>query len=491
MLATALQMQCNISVQERYVEIAGKARNFAVGALAGIASLIVFVPLNALAAEAPAKAQICMSCHDQGTKLDTPPVSVPKLIRQQSDFIVTALREYRAGARTNETMRAIASSLTDKDIREVADYFGGVRPLPVRPAPGSVMPRIVKQVCENCHGMTGVASLPEMPIIGGQHADFLGKVLAGFKSGQRKSAVMGPIAATLTNDEIADAIAYYSSVANYFTVPTAEETAKASSSSLAMSGPTTKVVHKPTKPLSLAAQKKIAMKVAQSIETVALPGGSYMMGSPDDEGDAPGLPRHAVEIKAIKMAKYVVTFAQFDEFSKATGRPLIDDGGMKRENYPVVNTTMADIEAFTGWIKQNTGRTFRIPSESEWEYAARAGTTTHYWWGDKADFNKYNSFRNEGADVWPTTSPVGSFPPNPFGLFDMTGNVFQRVADCRRPTYDGAPTDGRPVEGDPCVVKVIRGGSWRNLSGAARHATRSGVTDNLISTTIGFRLVED
>lgn len=455
--------------------------------IAGSAAIAADAP----APQIPAKAQVCMACHEQGTKLGDPPVSVPKLIRQQSEFIVKALREFKAGVRTNPTMRAMAATLDDKDIRELADYFGGVRPLPVRPAAGMTMPKVVKQVCENCHGMTGVASIPEMPIIGGQHPDFLSKALESFRSGERKNAVMGPVAKMLTSEEVAEAASYYAAVANYFTPPTAEEATKAASAALAVSGPVSVVKHKATKPLSAPDQKKLATKVVASIEMVTLPGGTYLMGSPSDEGDAPGLPQHPVDIKAFGMAKNLVTFEQFDAFSKATGRPMVDDGGMNRGSYPAINQTMADVSAFISWLNKNTGRRFRLPSESEWEYGARAGTSTHYWWGDKVDFSKYNSFRNEPPDVWPNTSPVGSFPPNPFGLYDMTGNVFQRVSDCRRPTYDGAPTDGHPVVGKPCVLKVMRGGSWRNLSGAARHATRSGVTDALVSTTIGFRLAED
>jgi formylglycine-generating enzyme required for sulfatase activity len=439
----------------------------------------------------PVKAQVCVSCHDQGTKLGTPAVSVPKLVRQQSDFIFTALHDFRSGTRKNETMQAIAANLSNQDIRELADYFGGVRPQPMRPPEGMVMHKVVKQVCENCHGMTGVASLPEIPIIGGQHTDYLRAALTAFRSGERNSVVMGPIAKNLSDEDIQIAAKYYTDVANYFTPPTAKEVEQAATSALAMSGPVTIVKYKPTNPLPKAAQKKDAAKIAVSLEMITLPAGQFMMGSPADEGDAPGLPRHMVTLKSFKMAKNVVTFGQFDAFSKATGRALISDFGMKRGNYPAINTTMADAQAFIDWLNKNTGRKFKIPSESEWEYAARAGTATHYWWGDKADFGKYNSFRNEGDDVWPTTSPVGAFPPNPFGLHDMTGNVFQRVSDCRRPTYDGKPIDGSPVVGEPCVLKVMRGGSWRNLSGAARHATRSGATDLLISTSIGFRIAED
>lgn len=440
---------------------------------------------------APAKAQLCASCHDGGVKMGTPPVNVPKLVRQQSDYIHTALHQFRSGQRKNETMQAIAAGLSDQDIRELADHFGGVRPLPVRMPEGMVMPKVVKQVCENCHGMTGVASLPETPIIGGQHRDFLRVTLEKFRNGQRHSTVMSPIAQMLSDEDIRVVAEYYETVHNYFVPPTAKEIEQAAQSNLAVSGPVTLVKHQPTKPQSAAEQKKAALAIAASLEMVTLPAGSFLMGSPADEGDAPGLPRHTVTLKSFKMAKNMVTFDQFDAYSKATGRALVNDGGMKRGNYPVINITMGESQAFIDWLNRHTGRRFKVPSESEWEYAARAGTTTHYWWGDKVDFGKYNSFRNEGADIWPTTSPVGAFPPNPWGLHDMTGNVFQRVSDCRRPTYDGKPTDGSPVVGEPCLLKTMRGGSWRNLSGAARHATRSGVTDELISTSIGLRVAED
>lgn len=440
---------------------------------------------------APPKAQLCASCHDGAVKMGNPPVSVPKLVRQQADYIFTALHQFRSGERKNETMQAMAAGLSDKDIRELADHFGGVRPLPVRPPQGLVMPKVVKQVCESCHGMTGVASLPETPIIGGQHADFLRATLESFRSGQRGSVVMSPIAGMLSDEDIRVAAEYYEVVASYFVPPTPKEVEQAAKANLAVSGPVSIVKHPPTKPASTAQQKKVAQSIAASMEMVIVPEGSFVMGSPSDEGDAPGLPQHTVTLKSFKMAKNMVTFDQFDAFAKATGRPLVSDGGMKRGKYPVINISMAESKAFIDWLNRITGRKFKLPSESEWEYAARAGTTTHYWWGDKADFGKYNSFRNEGADIWPTTSPVGAFPANPWGLHDMTGNVFQRVSDCRRPTYDGKPVDGTPLVGEPCLLKTMRGGSWRNLSGAARHATRSGVTDDLISTSIGLRMAED
>jgi formylglycine-generating enzyme required for sulfatase activity len=442
-----------------------------------------------VAANPPAKAALCISCHGGDLKLGTPPTTPPKIVRQQPEYIARALRQFRSGERNSEVMRGVAAGLSDKDVVELADYFGGVRPLPARPAADSVMPKVVKQVCENCHGMTGLASLPEMPLIGGQHTDYLERALTAFRDGTRHSAVMSPIARTLSDSDIVDAARYYAAVTDYFRAPTDAE--RAAATVPLRHEPEPAIPHKKSKPLPKAAQKAVAERIASSIELVTLPAGSFLMGSPADEGDAPGLPQHTVSLRSFRMARNVVTFDQFDAFTRATGRAPVDAGGMKRGKYPAINTSMQDVNAFIDWLNRNTGRKFRLPSESEWEYAARAGTRTHYWWGDKPEFGRFNSFRNEAPDIWPGTSPVGAFPPNPFGLYDMTGNVFQRVSDCRRPTYDGKPADGSPVVGEPCVVKVMRGGSWRNLSGAARHATRSGVTDELISTSIGFRLVED
>lgn len=467
-----------------------------VRALRGTISALGLVSLASVAlaqgsAAPPAKAALCMGCHDGSMKMGNPAINVPKLVRQQSDFIFTSLHQYRSGERKDPTMQGIAATLTDEDIRELADHFGGVRPLPVRMPQDMVMPKIVKQMCESCHGMTGVASLPETPIIGGQHSDFLRNALEKFRNGERHSAVMTPIAKMLSDEDIRVAADYYQAVHNYFVPPTAQEVEQAAKSHLALSGPVKMIKHGPTKPQSAADQRKSALAIAKSLEMVVIPAGSFIMGSPADEGDAPGLPQHKVSLKSFSMAKNMVTFDQFDAYSKATGTPKVNDGGMKRGQYPVININMAESQAFIDWLNKLTGRKFRVPSESEWEYAARAGTSTHYWWGEKVDFNKYNSFRNEGADTFPTTSPVNAFPANPWGLHDMTGNVFQRVSDCRRPTYDGKPADGSAVAGEPCLLKTMRGGSWRNLSGAARHATRSGATDELISTSIGLRVVED
>jgi formylglycine-generating enzyme required for sulfatase activity len=237
---------------------------------------------------------------------------------------------------------------------------------------------------------------------------------------------------------------------------------------------------------------------------VAIPAGKYMMGSPATEAgrfDSEG-PQHLVSIKAFALGEYDVTTAEFLTFLRETGyQPAPCDPilGLSWKNtvqglaYPPGQTdpplqpatclSWNDAQHYISWLngkvrglpsaaKQRVGP-YRLPSEAEWEYAARAGTTTARWWGSGIGIDKANC--NGCGSRWDNTliAPVGSFGPNPFGLYDMLGNVWQWVGDCWNESYVGAPDDGSAWLGGDCTKRVMRGGSWSNVPVFIRAATRS------------------
>ena len=243
----------------------------------------------------------------------------------------------------------------------------------------------------------------------------------------------------------------------------------------------------------LAALSACAPKPVDTIarDMAVIPAGSYVMGQDGSPESSVGHPAHKVTIRAFRMSRHDVTFAEYDAFARVTGRALPDDNDWGRGDRPVINVDFADIQAFIRWLNVKSGAAYRLPSESEWEYAARAGAKTPYWWGPQVDPTRFNGAANKGPDVWDGTSPVGSFPPNAFGLYDVTGNVFQVTADCRHPTYDGAPTDGSAWLATPCDARVMRGGSWHNPKLGARLDMRAWFGPTLKSTAVGFRLAEN
>lgn len=260
-------------------------------------------------------------------------------------------------------------------------------------------------------------------------------------------------------------------------------------------------------------------------EMVAIPSGSFMMGSPvseaereDDEG-----PQHRVTIQAFAAGRYEVTRAEFTAFVRATGynqagscyvwenlkvelnaaRTYANPGFSQSDRDPVVCVSWEDAQRYVGWLRQRTNRSYRLLSEAEWEYAARAGTTTARPWGERADDACAHAnvadttTRSIGTSRWIyhnctdgylRTSPVGSFKPNNFGLFDMIGNVWEWLEDCYNENYDGAPSDGRVWHSGDCARRVLRGGSWRIFPRFARAANRSGSGTVIRDINAGFRV---
>jgi formylglycine-generating enzyme required for sulfatase activity len=215
------------------------------------------------------------------------------------------------------------------------------------------------------------------------------------------------------------------------------------------------------------------------------------MGSPadepgrkDNEGEA-----HATTIaKPFAVSKFDVTFDEWDACVAVGGCPQYSDSGMGRGRKPVIHVTWDDAQTYVAWFSLMTGAPYRLLTEAEWEYAGRAGSTTAYIWGD--DVGKGNADCKGCGSRWDgkETSPVGSFAANNFGLYDMSGDVWQWVQDCYHGDYNGAPADGSAWTSGDCNGRVARGGSWDDVAAYLRSAARVRVTFDDRNGDLGFRI---
>ncbi|QEP43329.1 formylglycine-generating enzyme family protein [Ectothiorhodospiraceae bacterium BW-2] len=218
-------------------------------------------------------------------------------------------------------------------------------------------------------------------------------------------------------------------------------------------------------------------------EMVRVPGGCFQMGS--NSGDSDEKPVHRVCVNSFKIGKYEITQSQWQAVMGSNPSYFSSCGG----NCPVERVSWDDIQLYIKKLNQKTGQRYRLPSEAEWEYAARGGTTTKYWWGDNIGRNNANC--DGCGSQWDdkSTAPVGSFKPNAFGLYDMSGNVWEWVQDCWNGSYNGAPDNGSAWESGECGRRVLRGGSWYyrpdNLRSAYRYWDSSGAR----GFNFGFRLI--
>ena len=227
-------------------------------------------------------------------------------------------------------------------------------------------------------------------------------------------------------------------------------------------------------------------------EMITIPAGTFQMGDLDRNGDDNEHPVHKVIMRDnLALSKTEVTFADYDLFALSTGRPLPQDNGWGRANRPVINISWNDANAYAHWIRQQTGQPYRLPSEAEWEYAARAGSPTQYSWGNEVGTNLAACDDCGSAFDGEKTAPTGSFPANSFGLHDMHGNVYEWVSDCYNPNYDQAPTDGSSWDVGQCNDRVMRGGSWYDIPRLIRSASRYRHPSNTSRNTWGFRLALD
>ena len=227
-------------------------------------------------------------------------------------------------------------------------------------------------------------------------------------------------------------------------------------------------------------------------EMVVIPGGSFMMGSPTSESGRQDdeSPQHRVTIKApFAIGKYEVTFAEWDACVAAGGcarRP--GDNGWGRGNQPVIGVNWNDAQQYAQWLSQKTGHTYRLPSEAEWEYAARASTRTARPWG--ASIGQAAANCDGCGSQWDgkQTAPVGSFPANGFGLHDMLGNLWEWTEDCWNSNYLGAPEDGGAWKNGDCDRRVLRGGSWFGSPRCVRSADRCWDETDGRYSDYGFRI---
>ena len=231
-------------------------------------------------------------------------------------------------------------------------------------------------------------------------------------------------------------------------------------------------------------------------EMVVVPAGEFMMGSPPTEkGRMPDEgPQHRVTIaRPFAVSKYDVTFNDWDACVSVGGCPRgAGDVDWGRDTRPVIYVSWDDAQQYVARLSQMTGKPYRLLSDAEFEYAARAGTQTAYPWGDDIGENNANcvdcgSQWTGSAGTW-QTAPVGSFAANRFGLHDMVGNVWKWVQDCYHPNYNGAPTDGSTWTGGDCTARVIRGGSWGGGPEYVRPAFRDRSSTNDRNYTLGFRV---
>lgn len=260
-------------------------------------------------------------------------------------------------------------------------------------------------------------------------------------------------------------------------------------------------------------------------QMVVVPAGRFMMGSPSSERGRSRNegPRHRVTIeRPFAIGKFEVTYGEFMTFARTThhrpdqtcstyehrltkkrpGRSFENPGFRQSDRNPVVCVSWNDIQAYLAWLSQKTGKHYRLPSEAEWEYVARAGTNTAYFFGNNVnricryanadDASTHNSWRvrscNDGSGE--AVTPVGHYRPNRFGLYDVVGNVWEFVADCYETNYRNTPTDGSAVTKRNCNIHITRGGSWANPATGLRSAYRR-LTGGDPVYNRGFRVVRD
>jgi formylglycine-generating enzyme required for sulfatase activity/class 3 adenylate cyclase len=246
--------------------------------------------------------------------------------------------------------------------------------------------------------------------------------------------------------------------------------------------PATKQATAPAQPASPATPATQPASAVREPEMNMLRGGSFMMGSNEDVTEKP---THQVTVKPFAISKYPISVREWNECAAAKACGFVATG---KDDAPVTNVSWSDAKQFVAWLAGATRKSYRLPSEAEWEYAARGGTQTKYWWGDQFQPGMANC--KSCTDIAATEQPikVGSFGANPFGLYDMGGGVDQWVEDCWHKNYQGAPSDGSPwVEGD-CVSHVIRSGSWKNDARYARPANRDSYDTNVRYPTHGLRV---
>lgn len=255
------------------------------------------------------------------------------------------------------------------------------------------------------------------------------------------------------------------------------------------------IVNNPHKPWFLpgAGKTEWFQDIDGGPEMVLAPAGEFTMGSPEDEPERVGNegPLHQVTIgQPFAVGRFPVTFAEWDgaqadeDWERITGTApyLPTDRGWGRDNNPVINVNWHEAQAYVKWLREKTGKAYRVLSEAEWEYVCRAGSTTPYWWGETPAPEQAN------YGLVRRTVPVTSYQPNAWGLYQVHGNVWEWVEDCWNDTYEGARADGSVCTSGDMSCRVLRGGSWFNAPWHLRSACRYGNTPDFRFFNAGFRV---
>jgi formylglycine-generating enzyme required for sulfatase activity len=241
-------------------------------------------------------------------------------------------------------------------------------------------------------------------------------------------------------------------------------------------------------------------------EMVVVPAGGFIMGSPDSEEgrDKNEGPQHQVTFaKPFAVGRFAVTFDEWDAYAAECGgtglwnllaaKPASDQG-WGRSRRPVINVSWNDAKAYVEWLAKKTDKPYRLLSEAEWEYAARAGTTTPFWWGnsistDQANYNGNSTYaKGSKGEYRQRTVPVDSFGANPWGLYQVHGNVWEWTEDCWNDSYKGAPSDGSVWMSGDCGRRVVRGASWLDYPRILRSALRGWNAADIRYGNLGFRV---
>ena len=230
-------------------------------------------------------------------------------------------------------------------------------------------------------------------------------------------------------------------------------------------------------------------------EMVVIPAGEFRMGDLQGNGRSNERPAHRVHIaRGFAIGKYELGYEEYLQFATSTGRPPPYDEGWGRGRRPVIDVSWEDAQAYTRWLSDQTGEPYRLPTESEWEYASRAGMDMSYWWGNDVQQDDQVQANCDGCgSQWDgsQTAPAGSFTPNPNGLYDTTGNVAEWVEDCYLDNYRGAFEDGSPQVQEDCEQRVIRNGGWNSTPEKIRSPARAWDKPLNRSSGTGFRIARD
>lgn len=219
--------------------------------------------------------------------------------------------------------------------------------------------------------------------------------------------------------------------------------------------------------------------------------GEFDMGSPNSSRMTDERPRRTVKVRRFAISKYEVTFSEYEKFAKASGRRIPDNLYMDKDTHPVIFVSWDDAYYYTKWLSKQTGQRYRLPTESEWEYAAGTGKRSPFWWGFNEEPERAHCFGcGSGLDPRKPTK-VGSFGANPFGLHDTAGNVAEWVHDCWHDNYKDAPSDSGVWEGGDCAFRIVRGGAYSSPPQSIRHAKRDKFKSDQMYDHIGIRLVRD